>query len=74
MRLKDCGLEIDSDLNAALNHEQNLPDVPWELRREQRNRKGFYWLESGFFDLNRVQFTVELIKNKDTSQILCDYI
>ena len=69
---KECGLKIDSDLNAALNHEISLPDVSWELRREQRNRIGFYWLESGFFDFNRVQFTVELTKNKDKSQILCD--
>jgi transposase len=72
-KCKECGFELDSDLNAALNHEVDLPDIPWEMRREQRNRKGFYWLESGFFDLNRVQFTVELTKNKVTSQILCDF-
>jgi len=68
-KCKECGSEIDSDLNAALNHEIELPDIPWELRREQRNRKGFYWLESGFFDLNRVEFRVPLTKNQDKSNI-----
>jgi len=68
-KCKECGNEVDSDLNAALNHEVELPDIPWELRREQRNRKGFYWLESGFFDLNRVEFRVPLTKNEDNSNI-----
>jgi hypothetical protein len=60
----ECGFEIDADLNAALNHEIELPDVSWELRREQRNRKGFYWLPEGFFDLSRVEFGVSLTKNQ----------
>jgi transposase len=68
-KCKECGNEIDSDLNAALNHEVELPEIPWELRREERNRKGFYWLESGFFDLNRVEFRVPLTKNKDNSNV-----
>jgi transposase len=60
----ECGFKSDSDLNAALNHEVELPDIPWELRRERRNINGFYWLESGFFDLNRVEFRVSLTKNQ----------
>lgn len=68
-KCKECSLEIDSDLNAALNHEVELPDIPWELRREKRNLKGFYWLSSGFFDLNRVEFRVPLTKNEDNSNI-----
>lgn len=48
---KNCGNIIDADLNAAKNHEINLPDVPYELRRRNLNRgNGFFWLESGFFD------------------------
>jgi hypothetical protein len=48
---KHCGLEIDADLNASLNHVIDLPEVPWALRKQNRNRgDGFYWLESGFFD------------------------
>ena len=60
-----CGLEIDSDLNAALNHEAILPDIPDGLRREKRNVKGFYWMESGFLDLNREEFAVPLTKNEE---------
>jgi transposase len=49
---KHCGLEIDADLNASLNHEIDLPEVPYTLRRRNLNRgDGFYWLETGFFDL-----------------------
>lgn len=49
---KNCGLEIDADLNAAKNHEQDLPEIPWTLRSLNKNRKdGFFWLSSGFFDL-----------------------
>jgi hypothetical protein len=68
-KCKECGLEIDSDLNAALNHEVELPDIPWELRRERKNIKGFYWVESGFFDINRVEFRVPLTKNQDKCNI-----
>jgi hypothetical protein len=63
-KCKECGLEIDSDLNAARNHEIKLPDVPYELRREERNRAGFYWTQDGFFDLNRVEFRVPLTENQ----------
>lgn len=64
-----CGYEADADWNAALNHEVNLPSIPLELRREQRNKGGFYWLSSGFFDLSRVEFRVPLTKNEDSSNI-----
>ncbi len=47
-----CGLSIDADLNAAFNHEQELPDVPYELRRMKLNRKGFQWKPEGFFNLS----------------------
>lgn len=47
-----CGLEIDSDLNAALNHTQDLPPIDWTLRVKQMNRKGFFWLKTGLFTLD----------------------
>lgn len=48
---KGCGFEIDSDLNAALNHEIDLPEIPYTLRKENHNRgHGFYWNANGFFD------------------------
>jgi transposase len=49
---KHCGLVIDSDYNAALNHEIELPEIPYDIRKLNLNRKGFYWLESGLFDLD----------------------
>lgn len=63
-KCRECGLEIDSDLNAALNHEIDLPDIPIDLCREKRNRKGFYWLPEGFFDLSRVELRVPLTENQ----------
>lgn len=44
-----CGLVIDADLNAALNHTQDLPPIHWSLRLRNLNRKGFFWTKSGLF-------------------------
>ena len=44
-----CGHSQDSDLNASLNISFTLPRVPKEVRLMSLNRKGFYWLESGFY-------------------------
>lgn len=60
-----CGFSSDSDVNAAMNHELSLPEIPWELRRERKNMKGFYWQSNGFFDLNRAEFRVPLTKKED---------
>jgi transposase len=46
-----CGLMIDSDFNASKNHEVSLPEIPYEIRKLDLNRKGFYWLDTGLFDL-----------------------
>lgn len=59
---KGCGLEIDADLNAAKNHEQELQYLSWELRKSiQENRlnygSGFYWRAGE-------ELTVPLLKNK----------
>lgn len=47
----ECGFEVDADFNASMNHEQVLPEIPYYFRKLNLNRKGFYWLESGLFDL-----------------------
>lgn len=48
---KHCGLIIDADFNASKNHEIDLPDVPYELRKKKLNRgNGFLWNPNGFFD------------------------
>lgn len=50
---KYCGCEIDSDLNAARNHEVVLPEIPWTLQKMNKNRgNGFFWKPTGFFDMN----------------------
>lgn len=56
-----CGYSDDADFNASCNHEQILPDIPTKLRKLNLNRKGFYWKESGFYDLTGVPLTVEPI-------------
>ena len=44
-----CGHSQDSDLNASLNISFTLPKIPKEVRLMSLNRKGFFWLESGFY-------------------------
>jgi transposase len=53
-----CGLSLDADLNAALNHEAVLPSIPIALRKLSLNRKGFYWRATGFYDLTGAALTV----------------
>ena len=50
---KRCGFVCDADLNAARNHEQNLPPIPDAFFRTGRNlRDGFLWNSSGCFLLS----------------------
>ena len=56
----NCGNIIDADLNASLNHEVELPEVPFELRDLKLNRKGFFWKPDGFFNLDGEELTVPL--------------
>jgi len=46
-----CGWSGDADYNASCNHKANLPDVTFYLRSQKLNRKGFFWKEEGFYDL-----------------------
>ena len=59
---KNCGLELDADHNASLNHQHDLPDVPYDLRRLNLNRSGFFWNSEGFFSLTGEEFAVPLSK------------
>jgi IS605 OrfB family transposase len=45
----NCNTTIDADLNASLNISLNLPQIPKKIRLKNLNRKGFYWLKSGFY-------------------------
>ena len=55
-----CGMIMDADLNASLNHAIDLPDIPTWLRVSKLNRKGFLWNQFGFFDLDGVELRVPL--------------
>jgi transposase len=50
-KCKGCGNCEDADLNSAINHEIDLPEIPIGVRQAKLNIKGFYWLKSGVFDL-----------------------
>ena len=58
-KCRNCGHEIDADLNAASNHAINLGFIPssfWSLKLN--HTEGFYWHESGLFDSNGREFSV----------------
>ena len=59
-KCKNCGLEIDSDYNAALNHEQDLSPVPFAfLNRKLNLGDGFYWKQDGFFKVDGSELIVQ---------------
>ena len=56
----NCERCIDADINAAINHEIDLPDIPTWLMMLKLNRAGFFWKPDGFFDINGVEIRVPL--------------
>lgn len=58
-----CGTSLDSDLNGSLNHELDLFDIPFSLLSMKLNLIGFYWLESGLYDLHGEEITVPRREN-----------
>lgn len=58
-----CGVKMDSDLNAAKNHECDLPVIPSRFLGSGLNKLGFYWLESGLFDLEGGSLQSPLAEN-----------
>ncbi len=55
---KHCGNVIDADFNASLNHEIELPEIPYTLRILKLNKKGFFYLENGLFALDGTELIV----------------
>ena len=55
---KFCGLSIDADLNGALNHEIELPPLPYDIRQMKLNISGFRWNPEGIFNLSGEELTV----------------
>ncbi len=63
-KCKSCGFICDADLNAALNHEADLFDLPFGFRQLKLNRRdGFLWKPSGIYTLSgeeiRVPFAIK---------------
>ena len=64
---ENCGLVIDSDYNASLNHECELPDVPvWLSSLHLNKTSGFFWKPEGFFDVNGKELRVPCTEKKSS--------
>lgn len=57
---KVCGFIEDADYNASCNHEIELPEITYEIKKLRLNLKGFYWKQEGVFNLNGEEFRVPL--------------
>ena len=69
---KGCSFSLDSDLNAAKNHEQDLYYLNWELRKFIKTNRanlgsGFYWKTEGLFKLTGEEIRVPLSTNEDSN-------
>lgn len=49
-KCRNCGIEIDADLNAAKNHEASLPEIKLSSRWFLSKQKVFFWQPEGLFD------------------------
>ena len=56
---RNCGRVSDADLNAAENLTLELPKIPYDMRNQKLNLKGFFWKSEGF-SLDGEEFTVPL--------------
>lgn len=57
-KCKDCGLNLDSDLNAAKNHEIYLPEILYSYRSFLNKHNVFYWKHDGLYDKNGQELRV----------------
>jgi transposase len=48
---KQCYMTLDADINSAVNNSIDLPLVPQWVVSDKLNRNGFFWKETGLFDL-----------------------
>lgn len=54
-----CGLTMDADINAAKNHEADLPAIPHSTEFSRLAKtEGFYWLSSGLFRMDGSELRV----------------
>lgn len=61
-----CGLYIDADINASINHEVDLPEIPrCDALSKLSRKEGFFWLPNGLFKLDGSELGVpDSIKGK----------
>ena len=65
---KNCGSVLDADLNAALNHEQDLTPIPFAFLGQKLNLKdGFFWRSSGLFKPDGSELIVQSSQKTDLS-------
>ena len=54
-----CGLTMDADINAAKNHEIELPAIPHSTEFSKlATSDGFYWLPNGLFSMDGSELRV----------------
>ena len=54
-----CGLVMDADINAAKNHEIELPAIPHSTEFSKLAKsEGFYWLPNGLFSMDGSELRV----------------
>lgn len=61
---KHCLFQSDADLNASLNHEQNLPSANWILYHSDRKNIKFIWKSDGFYNLDGSELIVSGTKKR----------
>lgn len=64
-KCKNCGFNLDSDLNAARNHLMQLPPIHWSVRSHKHNLgNGFFWKPEGLFtyDGQKLEVSVSIQK------------
>ena len=70
-RCKCCGAALDADINAAINHEVELPFVPeWIMKSGLNRTSGFYWKLEGFFNLEGEELGVPLSRNEEINILI----
>jgi hypothetical protein len=62
-KCQSCSHCIDADLNGALNHELDLDPIPANFTQLKLNKSGFFWLETGLFDLTGQVLTVPVVSS-----------
>ena len=66
-----CGNTMDADLNAASNLKLDLAEIPFWVRLQKRNRKGFFWKPDGIFSVDGKPIVSHAQKAINVDKISC---